>query len=230
MGQVQNAVVHQGRDLVAAVLHGHGPSQLQPVHVGAVDLLQRAVRPAVLGPAPVQPVPRRRVAQARIGHRLESVDRPVAEGGTAAGDRVDTGGAGPGVESRFLARNRRPGIRQRVGRSIVVGKQEVDQKSVFRLGQARAARWHGIGVVGQQFLPRTATPPAEKTLTPQRRAVGRTLQGGPMALQAMLFVQCGAGGCRVGWRSCRCVRPDGEAGQGVPEGAPVAFSSARNCS
>ena len=56
IGQVHHAVVHQGRGLLAAGSHRPRPYQAQLADVVAVDLLQRAVAPAVERAAPHDPV------------------------------------------------------------------------------------------------------------------------------------------------------------------------------
>ena len=72
---VHDAVVDQGRSLLAALREGAGPDQPQVGHVLAVHLLEGAVAPAVGRPAPAQPVARGRLLQHRVRDRDEVVAR-----------------------------------------------------------------------------------------------------------------------------------------------------------
>ena len=70
-GQVHHPFVHDGRGLLRSGLHRPRPDHPQVPDVGAVDLVQRAVTPAVLRPAPVQPALRRGIGQHRVGDRAD---------------------------------------------------------------------------------------------------------------------------------------------------------------
>ena len=70
-GQEHHPVVHDRRGLLRPRLHRPGPDQTEIADVAAGDLLQRAVAPPVLRPAPVQPALRRRVGQQRVGDRTD---------------------------------------------------------------------------------------------------------------------------------------------------------------
>ena len=52
-----------------------GPRHLQVLHGVAIDLLERAVRPAIVRASPVKPVARRRITQHLVGHRRQAIQR-----------------------------------------------------------------------------------------------------------------------------------------------------------
>ena len=82
VAQEEDTIAHQGGLLAPAVLHAPRPGELQAVHVGGVDLVERAVPPRPRVAAPVQPVARGGVGQ--VGVR----------GWGEAGGAVGTGRAG----------------------------------------------------------------------------------------------------------------------------------------
>ena len=72
---VEHPAVGQRRPLLAARPEGACPDHPQVADVLPVDLIERAVAPAVERPAPHQPVARRRVLQHRVGDRHKAVVR-----------------------------------------------------------------------------------------------------------------------------------------------------------
>ena len=77
---VEHAVMHDRRGLGGARRERPGPGHLQILDVVLVDLVERAVAPAVIGAPPHQPVGRIGLEQHRIGHRLEVRHRGVLRG------------------------------------------------------------------------------------------------------------------------------------------------------
>ena len=79
----QHAVMHDRRRLGGAGGHRPRPGRLQVLDVVLVDLVERAVAPAVIGAPPHQPVRRRRIAQHRVGDRRHGRDAGWAPAGPA---------------------------------------------------------------------------------------------------------------------------------------------------
>ena len=68
--EIHDPVVHERHRLIrAAFLHRPHPRELQILHVGARDLVERAVAPALIVAAHHQPVAGIRIAQHRVGDR-----------------------------------------------------------------------------------------------------------------------------------------------------------------
>ena len=68
--EIHDPVVHERHRLVrAAFLHRPHPRELQILHVGARDFVERAVAPALIVAAHHQPVAGIRIAQHRVGDR-----------------------------------------------------------------------------------------------------------------------------------------------------------------
>ena len=87
--EIDDAVVHdRGRLVRTRIVHRPHPLQLQVLHVGGGDLIQRAVAVAVIVPPEDEPVARRRVLQhlRRDGHVVLHLagDRDTARGGFSA--------------------------------------------------------------------------------------------------------------------------------------------------
>ena len=73
LGHVEDAAVRQGRAFLAPGRQRARPDHAQIANVAPVDLVQRAVGPAVERPAPRQPVAGGGVLEHRVGHRYEVV-------------------------------------------------------------------------------------------------------------------------------------------------------------
>ena len=73
LGHVKDAAVGQGRAFLAPGRQRARPGHAEIADVVPVDLIQRAVGPAVQRPAPGQPVAGGRVLEHRVGHRHQLV-------------------------------------------------------------------------------------------------------------------------------------------------------------
>ena len=71
VGQVHDAVRHERRRLLRAIVHRPRPCHLKLLNVASIDLGERAVAPGVVSAPPVRPVPGRRVAEPFLGHGLK---------------------------------------------------------------------------------------------------------------------------------------------------------------
>ena len=196
----------------AAFRHRPHPRQLQIADVGAGDLLQRAVAPAVIVAAEHQPIAGIGFPQHLVGDRDEVLDpagdrQPFAErrrggariaasaaslsGGRRRGRlRRGTGGCGPRAKRRAerdggLRRQRlRPGPR-------AVRLQQVGDDIDHRVG-ARAAgigRRHRRHQIRVQFGDRLVAPLVQKVRAGQLRRLERPLEVGAMAAGAAPFVR-----------------------------------------
>jgi hypothetical protein len=88
LDHVHHAVMDERRRFLRARRQAAGERHLQLRDIALVDLIERAVALLVIGPADLQPVPRRRIDQHLLRHRL-------VVGGTRAGAR-QTHGQGRG--------------------------------------------------------------------------------------------------------------------------------------
>jgi hypothetical protein len=210
--QIQDAVVHERMRLVrAAFRHRPHPRQLQIADVGAGDLLQRAVAPAVIVAAEHQPVAGIGLPQHLVADRDEVLDaagdrQPLAErrrggtritaaatslsGGRGRGRRRRGTGGGPRAKRRAegdgsLWRQRlRPGPR-------AVRLQQVGDDIGHRVG-ARAAgigRRHRRHQIRVQFGNRLVAPLVQKVRAGQLRRLERPLEVGAMTARAAPVVR-----------------------------------------
>ena len=108
VGHEQHAVADQRGPLLAARRERPRPDQPEIADVVAVDLVERAVAPAVQRPAPHQPLVRTRVLQLRVGHRADAV-RFLREDRRPGRDRQDDGHETAHDERRAEPERRRAG-------------------------------------------------------------------------------------------------------------------------
>lgn len=80
IAQEHHAFVDDGGSLIDARLHGAGPDQLQPLHIGLVDLIQAAEAVAFVIAAHHDPVGRIGIAQNRIRDRRVAGQRMGGDG------------------------------------------------------------------------------------------------------------------------------------------------------
>ncbi len=109
LGHVEDAVVRQGCAFLPAGRQRACPDHTQIADVVPVDLVERAVGPAVQRPAPGQPVAGGRVLEHRVGHS----DETVPGVGLCGGGRRGQGHGGEGQEHR---RDERPAGDRRADR------------------------------------------------------------------------------------------------------------------
>ena len=104
-GNVEHAVIRQGRDLGRPHADFASPDQAQPLHVRPVDLVQGAVAPTVQRAAEHQPLRRRRVLKHLVRDRHERRCRIL---GRQSGAEPDAQGKGHNHQPAFeRARNLR---------------------------------------------------------------------------------------------------------------------------
>ena len=69
--EVHDAVVNERRSLLNADPERTRPHEPETLNIAPIDLVERALAPETLGPAPGRPVFRRRILEHRIGDRHE---------------------------------------------------------------------------------------------------------------------------------------------------------------
>ena len=183
VGQIHHAVVDERGRLVAAVAHRPDPGELQVADIVAVDLVERAVAPSVVGPPIDQPVVRVGIQQHRVGDRGALGDRPEQSRA-----RLRAGGR-PRVARP--ARGRRGAAERRGPRRDAVLLEDVgdDARVRVRRQRARGARRHRGAHEIDQLAGRPVAPRGPERRTGQLRRLERPAQVGHVARRARLLVR-----------------------------------------
>ena len=184
VGHVQDAVIDQRRPLLGSLRHPPGPDHAQRADVGAIDLVQRAVAPAVERAPPHRPVRRVRILQHRIRDRREAVvlggGRTGPEEEQERDERMSATSEGHG---ELLGRRRRRALTGALG--VCAGTNRSMARFLRRRLPARLRRRvrTGKGSDGDGGQAGGAA----------RRAGGRQRNGGPGSAGRQHRAQCSRG-------------------------------------